>query len=420
MPQRTARVLVLAHVPPPFHGQSFMVALMLEALGREVSAGAPLDVFHVDCRYSDDLSSLGRASFPKFAAAIRYAFQAIRLRFSKGLDVLYYVPAPGKRAALWRDWIVLGLVRPFFPRVFFHWHASGLAPWLVQSATAGERVFSHWVYDGACLSVVLVEEKREEAAYFHPHAIEVIPNGIPDPCPGFEAEILPAKLKRAARFAAISTPRDGDGGCLRLLFLSMATREKGVFDALDVWAEVNRCLAANSSPDNCSLTVVGSFIDPVEEREFLRSLDAARTRLRPLLGEERLARAEVRLTGHLSGEAKFRAFAEADLFLFPSRYPWESFPLVLLEAAHFGLPCLSYQPLIGERGLSAAFHRRVRAGDTLSLAAEALALTGNIALAAEIRAEARRKFNLDDFGRRMAEALMRAGCQAESTETRAR
>jgi glycosyltransferase involved in cell wall biosynthesis len=418
MPRRPTKVLVLAHVPPPFHGQSLMVALMLEALRREASDGSPLQVFHVDSRYANDLSSLGRASFAKLAAALRYALRAIRLRRSEGLDVLYYVPAPGKRVALWRDWIVLGLVRPFFPAVCFHWHASGLAPWLAQRATAVERALSCWIYGGASLSVVLAEEKREEVAYFRPHAIEVIPNGIPDPCPAFETDVLPFRRERAAHLARFSTPREGDGACLRLLFLSVATREKGVFDALAAWAEINRRLAASGCPDVCSLTVVGEFLDPREQREFLRSLDAAHTELRSRLGEERLAAAEIRLTGHLSGEAKSRAYAEADLFLFPSRLPWESFPLVLVEAAHFGLPCLSYLPLIGTQGLSAAFHRRVQAGDTRSLSAEAIALAANIALAAEIRAEALQKFNLHEFGRRMAEALRRADRQAGSTATR--
>jgi glycosyltransferase involved in cell wall biosynthesis len=408
-PPRAVRVLVLAYVPPPFHGQSFMVAQLLEALRREASAGRPLAVFHVDSRYSADLASLGRAGLSKIVAAFRYACRAIGLRFREGLDVLYYVPAPGKRFPVWRDWIVLGLARPFFPRVVFHWEASGLAPWLRKSATAAERIVSRFIYGRASLSVVLTEEQREEAAYFNPRALEVIPNGIPDPCPGFDGEVLPRKLERAARLATFALRREGEGTCLRLLYLSMATREKGVFDARDAWAEINRRLAAGASPDCCSLTVAGRFVDPDEEREFHRSLDAARAELRPLLGDRRLAEAEVRVTGHLSGDAKSRAFAEADVFLFPSRYPAEGFPVALIEAAHFGLPCLSYQPLVGEDGLSPVFHRHVRAREARSLAAEAITVAANVALGSEIRAEARRKFNVDDYGGRMAEALIRAG-----------
>ena len=407
---RAVRVLVLAYVPPPLHGQSFMVAQLLAALHREASAGTPLVVFHVDSRYSDDPASLGRPGLFKLAAAMRYAWKAIRLRFSEGLDVLYYVPAPGKRFAVWRDWLVLGLVRPFFSRVVLHWHAAGLTPWLRERATAGERLVSRLVYGRASLSVVLTEEKGLEASYFDPRAVEVIPNGIPDPCPPleFDALILPRKLERGTRLAAFASPREGDGTCLKLLYLSLATREKGVFDALEVWEEVNRRLLAGRSPDRCALTVAGRFVDPEEESEFLRDLAAAQARLRHLLGVKRLADAEVRVAGHLSGDAKSQAFADADLFLFPSRYPTEAFPVALIEAAHFGLPCLTYQPLIGERGLSAAFHRRVPSGDREALAAAVIALAANVGRCAEIRAEARRKYNVDDFGRRMAQALIRA------------
>ena len=34
--------------------------------------------------------------------------------------------APGKRAALYRDWVVMVLCRPFFRQVIHHWHAVGL------------------------------------------------------------------------------------------------------------------------------------------------------------------------------------------------------------------------------------------------------------------------------------------------------
>ena len=45
----------------------------------------------------------------------------------------YYVPAPGKRVALYRDWLVMLLCRPFFKNIILHWHAAGLAKWLETS-----------------------------------------------------------------------------------------------------------------------------------------------------------------------------------------------------------------------------------------------------------------------------------------------
>jgi glycosyltransferase involved in cell wall biosynthesis len=45
--------------------------------------------------------------------------------------------------------------------------------------------------------------------------------------------------------------------------------------------------------------------------------------------------------GILSGEDKWRAFREADVFCFPSHYHSESFGVVLIEAMSFGLPIVT-------------------------------------------------------------------------------
>ena len=45
--------------------------------------------------------------------------------------------------------------------------------------------------------------------------------------------------------------------------------------------------------------------------------------------------------GQVTGVEKFKVYAEADIFCFPSWYESESFPLVLVEAMSFGLPIVS-------------------------------------------------------------------------------
>jgi glycosyltransferase involved in cell wall biosynthesis len=110
--------------------------------------------------------------------------------------------------------------------------------------------------------------------------------------------------------------------------------------------------------------------------------------------------------GSVFGEAKYRAFAEADLFLFPSTLPWESFGLVLVEAAHFGLPCIATQPLVGE-GLSTRFHFHIPPGDPAVLTEAILAATRQPGKAEEIRAEALAHFSAARFGSNMRALLTR-------------
>ena len=49
----------------------------------------------------------------------------------------------------------------------------------------------------------------------------------------------------------------------------------------------------------------------------------------------------VRYLGKKYGEGKKRIFSEVDIFVFPTNYPNECFPLVLLEAMQYGLPCVT-------------------------------------------------------------------------------
>lgn len=375
-------LVVLAHTPPPLHGQSLMVERMLAAF-----RGQPR-VYHVDCRYSDDLRAMGRAGVGKFLLAVRYALEAIAVCLRHGASTLYYVPAPGKHPAFLRDCVVLSLVRPFFKRVIFQWHAAGLAHWLQTQAHPIARAVARRIYSGHDLSIVQLEEKAAEIAWFRPRKIRVIPYGIPDSCPDFE--------ERAATRRHKESPQP-----IRLLFLATATRAKGVFTAVTVWKSLNE-RAARDSRTPYHLTIAGEFVDRDEEatlRQHAAKLSAAVQQLFP-----NLEKGGVEILGGVYGERKTAAYAEADIFLFPSTYPWESFGIVLVEAAHFGLPCVTYQPLVGPRGLSPAYHRHVPMADAEAfvVAVESVAFGHG----REIRADALAKFDPSLFASRMREACL--------------
>src|SRR5262249_18670583 len=129
------KVLVFAHVPPPHHGQSYMVQLMLSGFGGDLrkhhngasASPAHIACYHVNARISKKLEDIGDLRFGKFLLLVGFCLQAIWIHFRYRVDNFYYIPAPGKRSALYRDWLVMFLCRPFFKRLILHWHAAGLA-----------------------------------------------------------------------------------------------------------------------------------------------------------------------------------------------------------------------------------------------------------------------------------------------------
>src|SRR5579864_4221301 len=99
------KLLVFAHIPPPHHGQSYMVQLMLEGFGgdqRRRSAAEPatnvhgLECYHVNARVSKELEDIGDFRLGKLFLLIGYCIQAIWCRWRYGVTTLYYIPAPGK------------------------------------------------------------------------------------------------------------------------------------------------------------------------------------------------------------------------------------------------------------------------------------------------------------------------------------
>lgn len=327
------KVLIFAHTPPPHHGQSVMVQLLLDLL--QPTAAAPpapdLLLYHVNARLSRHIAEVGSFRPGKLLMLPGYCLRAIRLGLRHRIRTFYYVPAPPARTPLWRDWMVLALCRPFFPRLIFHWHAGGLAQWLQQTATAPERWVTRRLLGRHDLSIVLRPHHRRDAEFLAARAVRVIPNGLPDPCPDFASSLLPRRRAAAAArrqaFAASGSVRDPV--VVRVLFLSLIRPEKGIFDALEGLALANTRLRPTGV--RLELIVAGDFASPAVRQEFERRIAAP-----DLAGSP----PTVRTVGFVSGADKDRLLREADCLCFPTRLP-EGFPLTLAEAMAYGLPVVT-------------------------------------------------------------------------------
>ena len=350
------KLLVFAHTPPPLHGQSYMVQLMLTGLGgdhrRRRHARIPrnpagdvhgIECYHVNTRLSKRLEDIGEFHGAKLLLLLAHCVEAVWCRFRHGVTNFYYIPAPGKRSALYRDWLVMFLCRPFFKTMILHWHAAGLAKWLETTVQIRTRALTYRFLKNVDLSVVLSNYNRADAEKLFPQRVRVVGNGIPDPCPDFAQTVLP---RHRARFAARQKllagqaltsadleHTDGDPSRFNVLFLAHCTRGKGLFDTLDGVAAANAHLASVNSPIRMHLKVAGEFIDPREQVEFEERIQ--QSDLQSATGQRC-----VTYLGFVTGESKRRAFAASDCFCFPTYYYAESFGLVVLEAMAFGLPII--------------------------------------------------------------------------------
>lgn len=277
------KLLILAQVPPPLHGQSLMVQTAVEGLPAH-----GIEIQHVNLRLSRSHADIGGWRPGKVPAILAVCFHALVVRFRHGCDTLYYVPAPAKRGALYRDWLVMLLVRPFYRQLVLHFHNGGLGEWLARGATAPERALTRLLLGRADLGIVLADSLRTDAESLAPRRIAVVPNGITDPGP---PEVRP------------------EPG--RILFLGAVTREKG---ALDLLSAVRR------------LRTRGIAVTAV----FAGEPNAAST------GELTRARQEdpgcCEVLGFVGATGKREQLTRCACVCLPTHYAHEAQPLVALEA----------------------------------------------------------------------------------------
>jgi glycosyltransferase involved in cell wall biosynthesis len=329
------KLLVFAHTPPPHHGQSYMVKLMLDRLGGDArdrkKSGRPpgeVECYHVNARYSENLEDIGSFRVGKAWLVVRYCVEAIWCRFRYKVSSFYYVPAPGKRAALYRDWIVMLLCRPFFRHFIHHWHAVGLGDWLRKEGTWFERWLTHRLLGHASLGIALAIPSMRDALWFTTKRVELVANGIPDPCSNFEDSVLPRRIERRRQFDEALRQNAGTGEVItvRILYLAHCTRSKGLFDTLDA---LRMAIDKLQKPIRLHLTVAGAFVDKFEQNEF----EAAIVRLK--------LENDVTYAGFVSGASKDALLRESDIFAFPTYYEAEGQPVNLIEAMAYGLPVVT-------------------------------------------------------------------------------
>ena len=332
------KLLVFAHTPPPHHGQSYAVKLMLDRFGGDWRTGGAtptpygIECYHVNAQFSRGLEDIGVFQSMKLARLVFHCLEAIWCRFRYGVKNFYYVPAPGKSIALYRDWVVMLLCRPFFKRIILHWHAAGLAKWLETTTSIRTRSITYHRLRDADLSVVLSHFNRRDAEKLLARRVTVISGGIPDPCPDFAEKILPGRRERlAVRRRMLSGEPAGTEGMttINVLFLAHCTRQKGAFDTIEAVSLANAALKAEGIRLRFRLTMIGAFAAAGEEKE-----------LREFAGRPAVD-GMVELLGFVSADRKARALAEADLFCFPTYYLAENQPGNLLEAMAFGLPIVT-------------------------------------------------------------------------------
>ena len=298
-------ILVVAQTPPPVHGQAVMTQYLLD--GRYTR----IRLHYVRMAFSDSIDEVGAFKWRKLGHLAATILRVAWARVTTGARVLYYPPAGPKRNAFYRDAALLVATRWMFRKTVFHFYAGGICD-LRGQLPSWARVFYRLAYHSHDLGLALYDDGLRDPRALEAKRALVIPCATPDeardippPADGHEASGEPPPATRL------------------VTFLAMLSEEKGVLVFLDACAEVRRR---------------GRDLKPVlvgwpESTEFERRLSRRIDEL-GLTGV-------VERHGKTVGREKHAIYQRTHVFCYPSFYPSEGSPVVLLEAMQFGLPVVA-------------------------------------------------------------------------------
>lgn len=294
MKKKSVDLLLVGQTPPPFHGQAVVTGMLFD------HDWSGMQVSYLRMSYSHSIGEVGHFSLGKVSHLFSLIFRTWWIAIKQRPKILYYLPASPRKVPIIRDIIYLGLTRWLFPKTVFHFHAGGLPEFLETQGLLGRIAQRVYTKPDVCIEICETDLSPSES--FHSKRRVIVPNGI-------DVELVPRFRPQQAKLIVLSV------GAL--------TEQKGMLGLI----EAARLLQQRGV--NVEFQCVGGWACDLFKEEVIATIQK--------YGLE----GTITFVGVLKGEDKWAAYSNADLFILPSHYESENFPIVLIEALAFGLPVVS-------------------------------------------------------------------------------
>lgn len=290
------KVLFIMHMPPPVHG----AAMMGKYIHDSRVVNETFDCHYINLATAKDLADIGKIRLQKFTQFYQL-LSKVRKEVKRIRPELVYVTPNAKGGAFYKDFIVIQMLKRMGCKVVVHYHNKGVL--LKQDKVIDNLLYRTFFKK---LKVILLAEAlyADVQKYVPRKDVFICPNGIPE---ALTAE--PSAIKHNA--------------IPKLLFLSNLLIDKGVFTILDA------CKILKNKGYQFTCDFVGGETADINAERF--NLEVTKRGLNE----------QICYKGKKYGVEKEEILKNADLFIFPTYYSNECFPLVLLEAMQQGLPCIS-------------------------------------------------------------------------------
>ncbi len=287
------RILFILQLPPPVHGTSVMNQSVVEnarILNEYQCSILPL-------QFARSISDIGKFSIGKIWLMVAFCFKLPFRLLRERPSVVYYSFAP-VGSAFYRDALFSLIINLFGRKIIFHLHGKGIRE--AADSSFIKRILYKLVFRNNAV-IVLSDLLKDDIASVYKGKPFVLANGIKpfniSPCNALEPEPV-------------------------FIYLSNLVKSKGI----EIFLQSLRVLHEKNIPFKAF--VVGASADLTIEsvKEYVRTNELEH---------------KVQVLGPLFGEEKQRILAQANVFVFPTYYPNEAFPLTILEAMQTGIAIIA-------------------------------------------------------------------------------
>lgn len=297
------KLLCILHFTPPTHGASKV---------GDIIKGSRVINDKFICKYikiksSDTIEDSGKVNLKKFYYLVELWIKVLWSLLTFRPDKLYFT-ASVRGIAFYRDLSisVLWKIYSFFTSldIYYHYHTKGIEKFVVSSASALK--LTNFFTKGVSIILLSPLLKNDFAKVSTYDNILFLPNGVENNYSNeeFERYIIDKKFEK-----------------INILYLSNMIKSKGYLEVIK--------LAKIYKKKNYHYHFAGGWQDKNDEKEFYNFI------------EDNKLENIVTFHGFVHGKRKKELFESASMFIFPTRYDNEAFPLAILEALSYGLPVLT-------------------------------------------------------------------------------
>ena len=293
-------ILVIGQLPPPYHGSNVMTGIFISSLrkiGYEVSIA--------EKKFSLTMGEVEKINIKKVARAPLIFINIIKKIILESNELCVYFLSV-KPPSIYIDTILLLLLKLINKQTILYIHGKGFKKY-AQKHPAMKWILRSEIFKFPKGAFVLGEKLKKDISWFLKNKRL------------FKLQNCIVQEKKSENTKKDAKTPDG----IQILYLSNLVPEKGPIEFVKMAHLVNKMVKT------VKFVIAGAVLSP----EFKMKIES-------LISAYKL-NDKIKMVGAVYGDKKDFLFKESDIFVFPTYYELEAFPLVNLEAMSAGLPVIS-------------------------------------------------------------------------------